>query len=198
LVTKEIALALVASSLAAHGELSAPRLFVTAGPDAGKELLLADFDRAYSTGRAPNADLVVTDDDSSRRHVEVTRRGTQILVRDLGSKNGATLSGVRLDPKRDTPWPPQAVLALGSSQFSFEDPVLAALTEIEAGRDEQMQAADSIDPPNVAAGEAPTSATLRHGLSSTDSPLATRFATPDGVRYARTHVRVGRAGQRSR
>jgi uncharacterized membrane protein len=45
------------------------------------------------------------------------------------------------------------VLALGSSQFSFEDPVLAALAEIEGGRDEQMQAGDSIDPPNVAPGE---------------------------------------------
>jgi len=158
LVTKEIALALVASSLAAGGEQSVPRLFVTAGPDAGKELPLAEFDRAYSIGRAPNADLVLTDDDSSRRHVEVTRRGTQILVRDLGSKNGATLDGVRLDPKRDTPWPPQAVLALGSSEFGFEDPVLAALSEIEASRDEQMQAGDSIDPPNVAPGVAPSAA----------------------------------------
>jgi len=96
---------------------------------------------------------VLSDEDASRRHVELTRRGTQILVRDLGSKNGATLADVRLDPKRDTPWPPGAVLALGSSQFSFEDPVLAALAEIEAGRDEQMQADDSIDPPNVAAVE---------------------------------------------
>jgi pSer/pThr/pTyr-binding forkhead associated (FHA) protein len=153
LLTKEIALALVASSLAAEGELAAPRLFVTAGPDFGKELVLAEFERVYSIGRAPNADLVLTDEDASRRHVEVTRRGMQILVRDLGSKNGATLADVRLEPKRDTPWPPTAVLALGSSQFSFEDPVLAALAEIEAGRDEQMQAGDSIDPPNVATEE---------------------------------------------
>lgn len=174
LVTKEIALALVASSLAAGGELSAPRLFVTAGPDSGKELLLAEFDHAYSIGRAPNADLVLTDDDASRRHVEVMRRGTQILVRDLGSKNGALLSDVRLDPKRDTPWPPHAVLSLGSSQFSFEDPVLAALAEIEAGRDEQMQADDSIDPPNVAPSEPlPNSPAHAHGAAQGDAaPLS--------------------------
>jgi hypothetical protein len=89
--------------------------------------------------------------------VEVVRRGTQILVRDLGSKNGATLADVRLEPKRDTVWPANAVLALGSSQFGFEDPVLAALAEIEAGRDEQMQAGDSIDPPNVGPDEAVSS-----------------------------------------
>jgi len=173
-ITKEIALSLVASSLAADGELSAPRLFVTAGPDAGKELLLAEFDRVYSIGRAPNADLVLTDEDASRRHVEITRRGTQILVRDLGSKNGALLSEVRLDPKRDTPWPPHAVLALGSSQFGFEDPVLAALAEIEAGRDEQMQAGDSIDPPNVDPGEAlPSGPAQTHVVSAGDAaPLA--------------------------
>ncbi|HEY3256539.1 MAG TPA: FHA domain-containing protein [Polyangiaceae bacterium] len=153
LITKEIALALVASSLAAEGEPSAPRLFVIAGPDIGKELMVAEFERVYSIGRAANADLVLSDDDASRRHVEVMRRGTQLLVRDLGSKNGATLSGVRLEPKRDTPWPPHSVLALGSSQFAFEDPVLAALAEIEAGRDEQMQAGDSIDPPNVETDE---------------------------------------------
>src|SRR6478609_24669 len=47
LVTKEIALALVASSLAADGAPSAPRLFVTAGPDVGKELLLSEFDHVY-------------------------------------------------------------------------------------------------------------------------------------------------------
>lgn len=182
LVTKEIALALVASSLAAEGEPAAPRLFVTAGPDTGKELLLVEFERAYGIGRAPNADLVLTDDDSSRRHVEVTRRGTQILVRDLGSKNGATLAGVRLDPKRDTPWPAGAVLALGSSQFSFEDPVLAALSEIEATRDEQMQAGDSIEPPNAAPGEVPPSATQARVTGSTDAapvvPVPARAPKP--------------------
>lgn len=171
LITKEIALALVASSLAAEGELSAPRLFVTAGPDLGKELTLSEFDRAYSLGRAQNADLPLSDSDASRRHVEVIRRGTQIFVRDLGSKNGATLSGVRLEAKRDTPWPPDAVLALGANQFGFEDPVLAALAEIEVGSDEQMQGDDSIDPPNVTPSHAPPENALRP-LSEGAAPIA--------------------------
>jgi len=188
LITKEIALALVASSLAAEGELSAPRLFVTAGPDVGKELLLAEFDRAYGIGRAANADLVLSDEDASRRHVEVMRRGTQILVRDLGSKNGATLDSVRLDPKRDTPWPPHAVLALGSSQFSFEDPVLAALSEIEAGRDEQMQAGDSIDPPNVDPGEAMTNGPQHaQGEGTADAAPLSRVPTRSAKPAKKTH-----------
>jgi len=134
LITKEIALALVASSLSAEGELSAPRLFVTAGPDAGKELALAEFDRPYALGRAQNAELSLADLDASRRHVEIIRRGTQIFVRDLGSKNGATLSGVRLEAKRDTVWPAHAVLAFGAAMVAMTVPVraLAALAPLPA------------------------------------------------------------------
>jgi pSer/pThr/pTyr-binding forkhead associated (FHA) protein len=180
LITKEIALALVASSLSAEGQLSAPRLFVSAGPDVGKELALPEFDRAYSIGRAPNADLTLEDPDASRRHVEVIRRGTQIYARDLGSKNGATLSGVRLEPNRDTPWPPHALLALGSSELSFEDPVLAALAEIEASSDEQMQGNDSVDPPNVALGKS-SAAELLQAHTGDAAPIAqvpTRTSEP--------------------
>jgi pSer/pThr/pTyr-binding forkhead associated (FHA) protein len=171
LVTKEIALALVASSLSAEGELCAPRVFVTAGPDQGRELTLIEFERAYCVGRAPNADLALSDRDASRRHVEIIRRGSQILVRDLGSKNGATLSGVRLEANRDTPWPPHAVLALGASEFGFEDPVLAALAEIEAGGDEHMQGDDSVDPPNVAPGKPEAESALRP-VSAGAAPIA--------------------------
>ncbi|MEO8902948.1 MAG: FHA domain-containing protein, partial [Polyangiaceae bacterium] len=170
LTTKEIALALVASSLAAEGQLSAPRLFVTAGPDVGKELALAEFDRAYVIGRLQSADLALDDPDASRRHVEVIRRGMHIYARDLGSKNGATLAGMRLEANRDTPWPAHAVLALGSSEFGFEDPVLAALAEIEAGRDEQMQSDDSVDPPNVAPGKSPPLESL-HAHSGDAAPV---------------------------
>ncbi|MES1179317.1 MAG: FHA domain-containing protein [Myxococcales bacterium] len=183
LVTKEIALALVASSLSAEGERSAPRLFVTAGPDLGKELALPEFDRAYVIGRLQSADLSLSDTDASRRHVEIIRRGTQVFVRDLGSKNGASLSGVRLEANRDTPWPAHAVLALGSSEFGFEDPVLAALAEIEAGSDEQMQADDSIDPPNVTGGSSAASPVPDplQPMSGDNAPIAqipTRAAEP--------------------
>ncbi len=183
LVTKEIALALVASSLSAEGESSAPRLFVTAGPDVGKELALPEFDRAYVIGRLQGADLSLSDNDASRRHVEIIRRGTQIFVRDLGSKNGATLSGLRLEANRDTPWPPHALLAFGGNEFGFEDPVLAALSEIEAGGDEQMHQDDSIDPPTVApgkAGHAPLPDVLRapSGDSAPIAQMPTRAVEP--------------------
>ena len=172
LVTKEIALALVASSLSSEGEPAAPRLFVTAGPDSGKELALNEFDRPYTIGRLQSAELPLSDPDASRRHVEIIRRGTQVFVRDLGSKNGAKLNGVQLEPKRDTPWPAGAVLALGQSEFGFEDPVLAALNEIESVRDEPMRDDDSIDPPNVTSTESSASLSdAQRALASDDAPV---------------------------
>jgi pSer/pThr/pTyr-binding forkhead associated (FHA) protein len=172
LVTKEIALALVASSLSAEGALSAPRLFAINGPDVGKELALAEFDRAYVIGRLQSADLALEDPDASRRHIEVLRRGIQIYVRELGSKNGALLDGVPLEPKRDTVWPEHAVLALGGSEFAFEDPVVAALLEIEAGSDEQMQSDDSVDPPNVLpGGPDPIDLLREHVGHGSDAPV---------------------------
>jgi hypothetical protein len=83
---------------------------------------------------------------------------------------------VRLEANRDTVWPAHAVLAFGSSEFSFEDPVLAALAEIEAGSDEQMRDDDSIDPPNVSTSAhangaaAPAFETVRGATS--DAPVA--------------------------
>jgi pSer/pThr/pTyr-binding forkhead associated (FHA) protein len=174
LITKEIALALIASSLSAEGEMSAPRLFVTAGPDSGKELALAEFDRPYTIGRLQAAELPLQDADASRRHVEIIRRGTQIFVRDLGSKNGATLAGVRLEANRDTVWPAHALLAFGGNELRFEDPVLAALAEIEAGSDEQMRDDDSIDPPNVSTNAKSAATPSLEGLrgATSEAPVA--------------------------
>ncbi len=149
LATKEIALALVASSLSGDGEPVAPCVKVKSGPDAGKELTLSEFDRGYVVGRAPNADLSLSDNDTSRRHVELTRRGAQVLVRELGSKNGALLGENAIESGRDIPWPVRLTLTIGGTELVYEDPVLAALVEIEAGSDERMRDDDSIDPPTV-------------------------------------------------
>jgi pSer/pThr/pTyr-binding forkhead associated (FHA) protein len=145
--TREIALGLVAGAFAAQGQALTPRVIVTSGPDQGQELLLSDFERAYVLGRAPDADLTLGDDDASRRHLELRRRGQQIMVRDLGSKNGSELAGGRLAPNQDTPWPAGTSLKIGGTLLTLEDPVLAALEQLETGADEAMPPDESVDPP---------------------------------------------------
>jgi hypothetical protein len=47
-------------------------------------------------GRAPNCDCVVPEDSVSRRHLELWRDGGRSFLRDLGSRNGTRLNGMRV------------------------------------------------------------------------------------------------------
>lgn len=147
LATREIALSLVSSALAAQGEAAAVRVKVQDGPDVGKELALSETGRAYVVGRAQGVDLALTDTDASRRHVELERRGGSLWVKDLGSKNGADLDGAPLPANKAVVWPRGKLVKLGATTLAFEDPVAEALVELEAGSDEKMRDADTVDPP---------------------------------------------------
>src|SRR5216684_4247362 len=137
LATKELALALVARAMKSDGEAGGPRVVVVDGPDKGKELSLDEPGRAYVIGRGKDVDLSVDDVDASRRHVEVVRRADQVVVRDLGSKNGAALGGQKLDVEGNT--------------VAFRYPALEALGELERAADEKIRADESIPPPEPAA-----------------------------------------------
>jgi pSer/pThr/pTyr-binding forkhead associated (FHA) protein len=153
--TREIALALVAGAFAAQGQALAPRVLVTAGPDRGRELVLDDFERAYVVGRAPDLDLSLGDKDTSRRHLEIVRRGGQVLLRDLASKNGTRLDDKRIEPNRETLWAPGSKVELANTALGLEDPLLVALAELEAGADEPMAPDESVEPPPGVSVEEP-------------------------------------------
>lgn len=147
LVTRDIALGLVASALSAQGTSAGARVWVQSGPDPKAELLIGPGDREYIVGRGAGVDLPLEDPDLSRRQLAIARRGAAIVVRDLGSKNGSFLDGTRLEPKKETPWPLEAVLTLGETELVYEDPVALALSELEGSEDERMREDDPVDPP---------------------------------------------------
>jgi pSer/pThr/pTyr-binding forkhead associated (FHA) protein len=147
MATKELALSLVASALAEQGEPASACVTVTEGPDAGAQLVIADFERAHVVGRGSGADLALDDADCSRRHVEIFRRGDQLWVRDLGSKNGAALGERKLPAGKETVWPRSEALIIGNNRLSFADPVGEALGELERAADEHLSDEESIDPP---------------------------------------------------
>ncbi|HMJ56398.1 MAG TPA: FHA domain-containing protein [Polyangiaceae bacterium] len=153
LATKELALALVARALDAQGELGGPRIVVTDGPDRGKSLCLDEPGRIYLLGRGREVDLVLEDSDASRRHVQVLRRADQLVVRDLGSKNGAELAGERLAP-RDQPWRLDQELRIGKNVFAYRHPAIEALGELERAADEKIREGESIAPPEPTAPSA--------------------------------------------
>jgi pSer/pThr/pTyr-binding forkhead associated (FHA) protein len=146
--TRELALSLVKAALDAQGEPASARVSVQSGPDQSRELFVSEFERVYVVGRGPEADLPLSDPDTSRRHIEVFRRAQHVYVRDLGSKNGTTLGGKPLASK-EAPWIPGTSVTLGGTELALEDPLSTALHELENAVDEAMRDGDSIDPPPV-------------------------------------------------
>jgi pSer/pThr/pTyr-binding forkhead associated (FHA) protein len=176
--TREIALRLVESALAAQGERVSARVLVTKGAEQGKELLVADFEKTYVIGRAPEADLSITDKDASRRHVEVFRRGDAVLVRELGSKNGTELGKKKLEPKKDTPWPAGATLTIGDTTLVLEDPLALALAELEASADEAMRSDEVVEPPVGASEPAAAPVPAPRGGAAPIADVPKRAASP--------------------
>lgn len=154
LATKEIALGLVASALKAQGQVAELVVSIVQGPDQGLSLEISDFQKRYVLGRGKGADLQVTDADASRRHVELERRGDQIRVRELGSKNGSILDGNPLSSK-PTVWKPGQLLKFGGNHASYADPISAALSELEGAQDETLDPTEEFEAadPDLSAAE---------------------------------------------
>lgn len=143
---KELALALVTRGLLAQDEDPRPRVRVVEGPDAGKELRIAEPGRRYILGRGRESDLVIEDANASRRHVDIAQKGDHLVVHDLGSKIGSTLDGAPLGPT-DVAWKPGQVLAFGGNRLSFDYPAAEALAELERSPDEAIAQSEVIEPP---------------------------------------------------
>ena len=146
--TRDIALALVSDAMARLGEVTTTRVRVVEGDrDLGATLALDEEGRVYSVGRAAECDLPLSDDAASREHVQIVRRGSAVLVRDLGSKNPALLGDLPLDPARDVVWRPTIALRVARTVLALEEPVAEALSELEAAPDEVLPLYDDAAAP---------------------------------------------------
>jgi len=70
------------------------RLVMTKGPQPGQTFGLEKD--LIMIGRAPDNDVVINHPEVSRQHARLTRRGTAVVLEDLGSTNGTFVNGVRL------------------------------------------------------------------------------------------------------
>jgi len=138
LATRELALGMVEDALSRGGEHHFPRISIEDGPDRGLELELLENQRPYVVGRSKSVDLALTEPDASRRHLELRRRGAEVVVRDLGSKNGTTLGDKPLPPDLDHTWSPGSLLCIGRDRLVLTDPVAEAFREVLAQADEHL------------------------------------------------------------
>jgi pSer/pThr/pTyr-binding forkhead associated (FHA) protein len=137
-ITRDIALGLIAGALEASGNPCAPRLVVRGGPAQGAELALSELRRVYTIGRGDDADLDLHDEEVSTSHVEVTRRGGDVLVRDAGSQNGGNVDGVALVPRKPVLFQVNQRLFVGRSELELVDPLVETLKQLEQEPDEVM------------------------------------------------------------
>ena len=71
-------------------------------------------------GRSRECDVVIDDENVSRRHAEVRPSGGAWIVRDLGSTNGVKVNGRRLDPSRPQSLKRGDELVMGTTRVAFE------------------------------------------------------------------------------
>jgi len=170
LATRDLAFALVQRAMDAVGDDTVAKVRVAEGPDIGEELRLVEEGRAYVIGRAETCDLPLADADSSREHAVVARRGGQILLRDLDSRNGVFLGDQRLTPDRDVVWRAPTMARIGLTVLALEEPVSLALAELEAAEDEAMRDDDVPALPVSAPPPAPPSASPASKVPRTPTP----------------------------
>lgn len=66
----------------------------------GDATMLIDREQFVVGRGSAHADLAIDDPDVSRRHAAIVRRPNGYYIRDLGSTNGITYKGTRIDHKR--------------------------------------------------------------------------------------------------
>jgi pSer/pThr/pTyr-binding forkhead associated (FHA) protein len=155
LATRDLAFALVQRAMAAVGDDTVAKVRVAEGPDIGEELRLTEEGRAYVVGRAETCDLPLADPDASREHAVIARRGGQILLRDLGSRNGVFLGDQRITTERDIVWRAPTMARIGITVLALDEPVSAALAELEAAADEALREEEILPSPGPAPAPEP-------------------------------------------
>ncbi len=78
---------------------------------------VAISDEPVTIGRLSDCDVPVTDESVSRRHAEVRRRGSDIVVVDLGSTNGTKVNGAGV---RERLLADGDEITVGSTRLRFE------------------------------------------------------------------------------
>lgn len=203
--TRDLALALVSAAMRATGHDTIARVHVVEGRDVGRELALDDEGRPYVLGRGDRCDLLLDDPDASREHVQLVRRGSVVLARDLESKNGVRIGDAPIEPNRDVPWRPALVLRVGRSVLALEEPVARALADLEQAPDERIEPGDEPPAPTAPSGAlpraradddgAPAAGREAHGGAAPIAQVSRGATTASGAAAATTAAATARRGR---
>ena len=92
------------------------KLVVTTGENAGQEF---PIDKAVvRIGRGPDNDVVLSDNQLSRQHVEIRQQGNQFIVTELGRTDGTLITEQRIHQPQV--WSPGDGLRIGNTGLSVQ------------------------------------------------------------------------------
>ncbi|MFI5228069.1 MAG: FHA domain-containing protein [Gemmatimonadales bacterium] len=153
----------------------------------GKEYVITES--GVLLGRDPGADVVVAQNDVSRRHAEVMPVETGYIIRDL-SANGVLVNGARVD--RTQLLARSDVIRIGSEEFRFYADVASAPAEAAAVPAADHPRADALEPtaaaPIAASAPATASALTEPARPAEARPaLATLEVINEGPSNGRRH-----------
>jgi pSer/pThr/pTyr-binding forkhead associated (FHA) protein len=74
-------------------------------------------EKPIAVGRGPAADVKIDDEGLSRRHFLVYREGDDYVVKDLSSRNGTWVTGIRM--QNPTPLRHKDFIVAGRTRFRF-------------------------------------------------------------------------------
>jgi predicted component of type VI protein secretion system len=118
------------------------KLKVTAGSLSGKEIALKEG--TFLIGRSKECDLRASSELVSRRHCEFVFESKSLRVRDLSSKNGTFVNGVRIEEERELVTGDQ--LQVGPLRFEVIGPSLGKASEEPAPKVPEVAAPPSKSP----------------------------------------------------
>ncbi len=124
-------------------------------------------DGVYSLGRKDSNSVVLSNDTVSRNHGQIKLEGGKISIQDLGSSNGTSINGQKIESNLWTPIPNNAAIKMG-------DVTLQMVPIAKNSSPAQQGAAGAIGAAASAVG-GPLGAVLQKGLQLSDlSALANR------------------------
>ncbi|WP_394824219.1 FHA domain-containing protein [Pendulispora albinea] len=179
MATRDLALRLVSQAMSSLGDSTVAKIVVVEGRSSGAFLHLEEEGRLYIVGRGDACDLTLDERDASREHLQIVRRGSVVLVRDLDSKNGVFIGEIPLERDRDMVWKSSSMVRVGTTVLALHEPVADALADLEAAPDEKLVPADVPPQPlreghksDAPISEIPASSSLRAEDDRSSAPIA--------------------------
>jgi pSer/pThr/pTyr-binding forkhead associated (FHA) protein len=146
--TASYARQMVREAMQALGQRTGCELEVLTGSSAGQRTALKVGDLVV-VGRGEECGLRLDDGEVSRRHAEVVCRPDEVVVVDLGSKNGIRVEGERVEGSR--PLQHGEELELGDSRLRFHDPAAEVFARLQVPTPNEYEHNASSPAPSSAA-----------------------------------------------